>query len=99
MAIHLPRLYLVCYDIADPRRLQRVHRYLRGFGLPLQYSVFTLRLTQKRQQRLLHGLRQIIDEREDDVRIYPLPDKGERLSLGRQMLPEDVVLVEGGGQS
>jgi CRISPR-associated protein Cas2 len=97
MAIQRPRLYLVCYDIADPRRLQRVHRYLRRFGLPLQYSVFTVRLSQKRQQRLLLGLKQLIDEREDDVRMYPLPDNGERLCLGRQMLPEDVVLVEGGG--
>jgi CRISPR-associated endonuclease Cas2 len=32
--------YLVAYDIADPKRLQRVHRTMRGYGDPLQYSVF-----------------------------------------------------------
>lgn len=32
--------YLVCYDVRDPRRLQRVHRHLLAVGIPLQYSVF-----------------------------------------------------------
>jgi CRISPR-associated protein Cas2 len=98
MAIHQARLCLVCYDIADPKRLLRVHRYLRRAGVPMQYSVFTLRLTQKQQSGLLRGLKGIIDEGEDDVRIYPLPDNGERSSLGRQLFPEDVLLIEGGAQ-
>jgi CRISPR-associated protein Cas2 len=34
------RCYLVCYDIRNPNRLRRVHRVLKGFGEPWQYSVF-----------------------------------------------------------
>ncbi|MEZ5581402.1 MAG: CRISPR-associated endonuclease Cas2 [Candidatus Competibacteraceae bacterium] len=34
-------LYLICYDIAeDPKRLNRVARYLNRFAYRVQYSVF-----------------------------------------------------------
>lgn len=96
MAINEARLCVVCYDIADPKRLNRVHRYLRRLALPLQYSVFTTSLTPKKQQRLMQGLARIIDDREDDVRLYPLPSRLEHLSLGRQWIPDGVLLTEGG---
>lgn len=34
------RCYLVCYDIREAKRLRRVHRVMKGFGEPWQYSVF-----------------------------------------------------------
>ena len=34
------RNWLVAYDIASPRRLARVHRYLKRHAIPVQYSVF-----------------------------------------------------------
>jgi len=97
MAINRARLCLICYDIREPKRLQRVHRYLRESGLPVQYSVFTSRLTRKQQDRMSRGLRALIDERADDVRIYPLPEHGERHYLGRLLFPEDVMLLDQGG--
>ena len=32
--------YVISYDIGNPNRLLRVHRFLKGFALPIQYSVF-----------------------------------------------------------
>jgi len=32
--------YLVSYDIADSRRLVRVHKTCKDYGISLQYSVF-----------------------------------------------------------
>jgi len=40
-------LHLVAYDIADPKRLYQVHKRMRGFGDPLQYSVFVCLLSPK----------------------------------------------------
>ncbi len=97
MAINQPRLCLVCYDIADPRRLLRVHRYLRETGLPVQYSVFAIRLTPRQLALLLQDLNRRIEPREDDVRIYPLPEHGERLNIGKQFFPADVLLLADGG--
>ena len=34
--------FVIGYDIADPRRLQRVHRVMCTFAAPLEYSVFLL---------------------------------------------------------
>lgn len=64
--------HLVCYDIREPRRLRRVHATLRRWGLPLQYSVFHVMLTHRGRKRLAEILRDTIDERADDVRIYAL---------------------------
>jgi len=48
-----PHVYLISYDIADPRRLQRVHAFLRRHALPVQYSVFLARLSERRLVGLL----------------------------------------------
>ena len=37
--------YLVCYDIADDKRLRRVFKTMRGWGDHLQFSVFEYQLT------------------------------------------------------
>jgi len=92
-----PIKYVIAYDIADPRRLARVHRCLRDEGLPLQYSVFNVCLTQRQLRALLIELEALIEPREDDIRVYPLPARGECRSLGCQMFPEDVMLIRGGG--
>jgi CRISPR-associated protein Cas2 len=65
--------YLVCYDIVDDRRLQRVFRFMKGRGIHLQYSVFYCILTWPELQELKMRLSGLINNKEDDVRIYPLP--------------------------
>lgn len=67
--------YLVCYDIRDPKRLSRVFRHIKQGGVHLQYSVFYCRLTWEGLVKLKAQLRSIINEKEDDVRIYPLPSE------------------------
>lgn len=32
--------YFVCYDVRDPERLTRTHKVIKGYGEPVQYSVF-----------------------------------------------------------
>lgn len=83
--------YLVCYDIADPRRLSRVFRLLKGIGRHLQYSVFHCVLTWQQLTGLEAELKELIEEKEDDVRIYPLPADEKVFVLGcGDRLPEGV---------
>ena len=65
--------YLVCYDIADPLRLSRVYKFIKGRGIHLQYSVFLCSLDWSDLVELKVKLEELIKETEDDIRIYPLP--------------------------
>jgi CRISPR-associated protein Cas2 len=95
MAIHQPKLYLLAYDIGEPARLQRVHRTVREVGLPLQYSVFLVPGDAVVIDSLLQELASIIDDRDDDIRVYPLPARLESERFGRQQLPFGLDLVPG----
>ena len=64
--------YLVCYDIADPKRLTRVHKTMRGFGEWLQLSVFACDLTAQRRVEMLAAISTLINTREDRVMIIDL---------------------------
>ena len=64
--------YIVSYDIADPQRLRRVHRTMRGYGDPLQYSVFRCDLSSSERVLLIEALTPIINHREDQVMLIRL---------------------------
>ena len=60
-------LYLVAYDIADPKRWRRVFRIMEGFGEWLQLSVFQCRLSVQRHAELIALLDGIIHHSQDHV--------------------------------
>lgn len=66
------RRYLYCYDIADPSRLRRVHRLMRGAGDRVQLSVYECQLTETEQVHLEEKLREEIHWKEDSVFIVDL---------------------------
>lgn len=84
--------WLVCYDIADPRRLARVWRAVCEFGIPMQYSVFWARLGGSELDAALRAVARRINPRADDVRFYPLPENVQITGLGRNVLPPGVTL-------
>lgn len=87
--------YLVCYDISDPERWRKVHKFLRGEGLALQLSVFAVFLEDSGGiRRIVSELGSLIDRREDDVRFYPVAARSKALSLGRQWLPDGLKLPD-----
>lgn len=75
-------LYIIAYDIASPKRLQRVHRYLTDNAIPLQNSTFLFTASRGRFEYCWAQLARLIDRREDDIRAYPLPADSLRLELG-----------------
>jgi len=85
--------WLVAYDIRSPRRLRQVHRYLSKEALRIQYSVFLVEGTPQHIDALRNGLADLIDPRDDDVRIYRVPDSPWVHTLGVQGLPEGVFML------
>lgn len=79
--------FVIGYDIADPRRLQRVHRAMCTYASPLEYSIFLLVGNAADKDRCLCEIAGLIKAGEDDVRCYPLPSRGYQNRIGRASLP------------
>ena len=97
MALTQPATWLIAYDIRSPRRLKRVHRYLSGVAISVQYSVFVTRCTVQRLGIIRAELAGLINKRDDDVRIYRVPERPLIETLGRQGTPEGIMLLAGTG--
>lgn len=63
--------HLVAYDVRDERRLRRVARILKGYGLRVQYSVFRCFMSERDVQRLRWELQQVMTK-EDGLLIVSL---------------------------
>lgn len=72
MGERLRRFYLVCYDIADRRRLARVARLMEGYGERVQESVFECLLDEGRFRALIREVERELDIEHDHVRYYTL---------------------------
>jgi CRISPR-associated endonuclease Cas2 len=76
--------YLICYDIGDRKRLQRVYQTLRDHGVPVQRSVFEAELGSAQLDALLKHLESVIQSAEDRISFYSLTLRHEKTCLGLQ---------------
>ncbi len=85
------RVFLVAYDIGDPKRWRRVFRIMNGYGRWLQLSVFQCRLTPRRRVELAAALEAAIKREADHVVLIdvgPAEDVSLAVeSLGRRFEP------------
>jgi len=82
--------YVVCYDISDDRRLRRVFKLLKGYGLHMQYSVFRCDLTASMLVQLRSELRALIDFDEDRVDFIDVgPSDGRGLDVIERLGRDD----------
>jgi len=86
--------YLVCYDIANDKRLRRVFKTCSNFGDHLQFSVFECDLSASEKIQLETALSGIIKHDEDQVLFVglgPAEGRGDRVitSLGLPYLKLD----------
>ncbi|APW46311.1 CRISPR-associated endonuclease Cas2 [Rhodoferax antarcticus] len=91
MSQHATAQWLVTYDIADPRRLSRLFKYLKKNGVPVQYSVFLVEASAIRMAAMMVQIDSIIHPQADDVRAYCLPDTLWQATLGKSILPADTL--------
>ena len=83
------RLYLIAYDICEPRRLTRVRELLKGFSTGGQKSVFECWCSPAELNELTESLRELIAEEEDRVHIFTLDGRSRPHTLGIAVPPSD----------
>lgn len=74
--------YLVCYDIANDKRLRRVFKTCKNYGNHLQFSIFECDLSDVEKARFEAELKEIIVHTEDQVmfvRLGPSEGRGDRV--------------------
>jgi CRISPR-associated protein Cas2 len=93
------QVYIVTYDISDPKRLRQVYRLMLGYGDHLQLSVFECELNSRELVELRHALGELIHHTEDQVlfaSLGPVEGRGSEsiTALGRPYFdPERLALV------
>ena len=92
------QVYIVSYDICDPRRLRRVYKVMRGWGDHIQYSVFRCELNHRELVELRRDLAAEINTVEDQVLFVDLGPVGGRgdeviTSMGKLYHPPERLAV------
>lgn len=86
------RCFLVCYDVRDDKRLRRMHKLMKAYGEPWQYSVFYCTLKAIDRVRLENEARQILNLKVDQLLIVDLGSNEdaarEATAVLGQSLPE-----------
>jgi CRISPR-associated protein Cas2 len=72
------RRYVVAYDIRDDTRLRQVHKAMKSFGDPLQYSVFVCDLDPVEKLAMRRTLGEIVHFGADSIAIIDLGDAEKR---------------------
>ncbi|MEA3522725.1 MAG: CRISPR-associated endonuclease Cas2 [Campylobacterota bacterium] len=85
--------FLICYDIANPKRLARVAKTLEKVSIRIQKSQFySMDTTKEECINIVKKLEEIINNDEDDVRIYKV-DKHSSVHLngGINLLKPNII--------
>ncbi|MFC0322785.1 CRISPR-associated endonuclease Cas2 [Gallibacterium melopsittaci] len=83
--------YLIGYDISDEKRLQRIYKKMVKYATPIQYSIFLFEGTQNELNACINQILEIFNQKEDDLRVYPLPKYGKKWQFGKSVLPEGII--------
>ncbi len=76
-------LYLVAYDVCEPHRLHKVCRYLTGYKVAGQKSVFEIWATAAELARIRVDLEDLMDGDEDRLHILALDPRLKPRLFGR----------------
>jgi CRISPR-associated protein Cas2 len=85
--------WILAYDITCKKRLVRICKYMKNNGLHVQKSVFMVVATRKAMSDIIDHVRSIIDEKEDDVRVYGCVPMEKADMLGQPYLDGDLMWV------
>lgn len=75
-------LYLIAYDVCEPRRLRRVCRYLTGYKVGGQKSVFEIWVTAAELRQIRADLGQLMDAAADRLHVLALDPRMKPRCVG-----------------
>ena len=75
---------IVAYDIANPRRLYKIAKIMKDYGVRVQKSIFELNLKPSIFKKMRYRIEEVIVPEEDGVKYFFLCEKcaGTRETIG-----------------
>jgi len=68
-------MYLVAYDIADPKRLQKIRKKCLEYGIKIQKSVFLIDSKSSQIEKFTKEVISLSNKEEDSLIILPICQK------------------------
>ena len=80
---------LAMYDIADPKRLRKIEKVMKYFGVRVQKSVFECSLKESLISEMKSRVAELMDTDQDAFRVYPLlaQSREKQVIIGKGEVP------------
>lgn len=85
----MTNLYIIAYDIADEKRLNRVRYFLKNYSTGGQKSVYECFLSYEELKFVISRLKRLIFEHEDRVHIFRIDARSRVHTLGIAIPPKN----------
>lgn len=66
---------VVAYDIAEPRRLNRIAKVMKDYGVRVQKSIFEVEVSPAAFAEMRRRAEEIMEVAEDGVKYFPLCER------------------------
>ncbi len=78
--------FLICYDISDKKRLQKIGKLVEKKALRIQKSIYLFdKATKDELNQLVENIMKVFDEKKDDLRIYEIKNKGIKMGIATDL--------------
>ncbi len=78
--------FLICYDISDKKRLQKIGKLVEKKALRIQKSIYLFdKVTKDELNQLVENIMKVFDEKKDDLRIYKIENKGIKMGIATDL--------------
>lgn len=75
-------LYLVCYDVADPKKLRRIRKMTAAYAVGGQKSFYECWMTESELRQLIRQIENEIDLETDRAHLFSLDSRSSPFLFG-----------------
>ena len=89
-------MYVICYDISNTKKRNKIFKTLKNYGKHMQLSVFECDISEKQLKKLMRQVEKIMGEEEDwSILIYSLCDRCREkvIALGKVDETDEVIIL------
>jgi len=89
--------YVVAYDMRDDKRRTKLLKFLKGYGVHTQFSLFECELDANEFEKMIFGIGKIIKAKDDAVKVYRICrdclTNVKVIGLGRVAVEPECVII------